>query len=443
MRSRVITLLLVAAPLIAEGPPARLSLVQAVDAAVAGDPAVAAAQAGLAAARAALGEAESTLQPHLDLSGSAVRYEEPMVVTPIHGFTPGQFPEFDETLLQSALSASYLLYDGGAGRARIRQARAGEAVAAAVLEAARAAIAARVATLYLAVLSRASSVQAHDLRAVALQAELDRVGKLRQVGRAADVEVLRVEAALAAAAAERTGAAADLEVAERSLSRSAGLPLDRTRAANLVGARFDSSFIPERQQLEKLASESNPDLHQARERLRVQRAAVSFARAGKYPRLQTVGSLLQFGSGEGDFTTEWNAGLQLRWSLFDGGATRARVAQASALAERAEQQVREIEREVREATDRALADLDRERATAESLETAVARFSEVARIEKLRLETGVGIQTDYLRAVADLMQARAGLAAARYRSMIAMVELARIAGQLDGTWLRQMFGGKP
>jgi outer membrane protein TolC len=414
----------------------KLTLAAAVHAALAADPVIGAATADVAAARAVTREAESARKPHLDLGGSILRYEEPMVVTPIHGFTPGQLPEFDETLIQSNLTASYLLYDRGAARARIRQSEAGEGAAEASLDSARAAIAARTAASYLIVLSQAASLQAHDLRKTALESELARVRQLLDVGRAANVEVLRVEAALAAAAAERTTTAANLEVAERSLALLTGLPESETRVFNLDAAAMRIPSVGEREPLQRAAVESNANVRQARQRALAQRAAISFARAGNGPRLLAVGSLLEFGSAEGSFALEWNTGLQVRWSVFDGGATGARVAQALAAAERAEQQIRIAERDARDAVDRALAEIEQARANAESLGTAVERFAEVVRVEKLRLDAGVGTQTDYLRAEADLMQARAGLAVAQYRTMIAAVEIARITGEISTFWSR-------
>ena len=418
-------------------PHAGLTMLRAIDAALSADPALAAARADFSAAHAVVGQAQSALRPHLDLSSSLLEYEKPMVVTPIHGFTPGELPEFDRTLLQSSLAATFLLWDGGASRARVRQAQAGESVASASVDAAVRTVAAQTAELYLTVLSQSAALEAHDLRITALNSELARVQQLRAVGRAADVEVLRVQAALAAAEADRTATAASLDVAERELARITGLAVEQTRAAELAKTPLDTSAIGEREALDRMAVESNPNVRQARERIAAQNAAMAFARAGNLPRLQAAGSLLQFGSGAGTFATEWNGGLMLRWSPLDGGATRARIAEAKAQALKAEEELKLSERNVRDAIDRAIADFEQARASVSSLETAVARFQEVVRIEKLRLQEGAGTQTDYLRAEADLMQARAGLAAARYRSMTAMVEIARLTGQLDASWISQ------
>jgi len=180
-------------------------------------------------------------------------------------------------------------------------------------------------------------------------------------------------------------------------------------------------------------------VQQMRARVVAQRAAITFARAGRYPQINLVGAFTEFGSSEGFLTGEWNAGMQLRISLFDGGATAQRVARARALTSVAAEQLRAVERDVQENVDQVLAEMSQALATVESLEKAVERFAEVARIERLRLENGAGTQTDYLRAEADLLQARAGVAAARYRAMLARVELARVSGTLAAAWIEQTF----
>ena len=64
-------------------------------------------------------------------------------------------------------------------------------------------------------------------------------------------------------------------------------------------------------------------------------------------------------------------------------------------------------------------------------EAAVSRFAELARVERLALEEGVGMQSDWLRAEAGLFQARAGLAEARHRVLSARIAWARATGRLD------------
>jgi outer membrane protein TolC len=85
--------------------------------------------------------------------------------------------------------------------------------------------------------------------------------------------------------------------------------------------------------------------------------------------------------------------------------------------------------------DAGLAALAGFRAQVEALTTAVEQFVAVVDIEALSLRAGAGVQPDYLRAVSDLLDARAALTRARAAEVGARITLARIAGQLDPAWI--------
>lgn len=409
-----------------------LTLAEAVRLASASHPAVEAGANEAAAAQAAVSESRAARLPSVTLGASALRYSEPMVATPIHGFSFTSLPPFEQTLVQSALTASTTLYDAGARSARIDEATRNADAASATVDTARQLVVARTATAYATVLGRAAILDAQLLRLRALEAERDRVQKFTDVGRAARVEMLRVEAAIAAAEAERVEAATTLDAAERALARLTGLASDATRAANLTEIH-DNDALPGRD------SSNAPWLRAARSRALAQHATIALARSARRPQLLASASELTFGTPRALLAGEWNAGLQLRFNVFDFGATGARIARASAAAKAADAQVSALELDNAIAVDAALAELEQSRAAAASLAKAVARFEEVARIEKLRLDNGAGAQTDYLRSEADLAAARASLAAMTYRIVIARVELARLAGELTPEWIEEEF----
>jgi outer membrane protein TolC len=87
------------------------------------------------------------------------------------------------------------------------------------------------------------------------------------------------------------------------------------------------------------------------------------------------------------------------------------------------------------ALDAANAAVTESAARTHALEASVAQWEEVARIEALSLETGAGVQQDYLRAEAALFQARAGRARARYDEILAWTGRARAQGRLDRAWI--------
>jgi outer membrane protein len=429
---------LLAALALSPGPDSTLSLSEVVRRALDHDPSLQASAATGDAARAAVGEARARWFPVVALSGSATQYQEPMIATPIHGFEPDRIPPFDETLFQAGVTLQYTLLDGGARGARLRGARARSDAALAALDDAAQGVVARGVRGYLAVLGARQVLDAHDRRLAALDAELGRVRLRRDAGRAADVEVLRVEATLAAARAERVRAAAGLDVAERELARLVGVPHDSARADRLIAVRGGDAPVPAREDLMTRALAASPALERARREQAAAAAGRAIAGAARWPTLDLFGAYMDRGGLDTEHQLEWNVGVQLSYPIFTGGAVSGAAARADAESRAAAERVRAVEQQVAGDVDRALAAVDEAGARVVSLETAVARFAEVARIELLRLDAGSGTQTDYLGAEADLLAARAALADARHGAIAARAELARVIGALDLAWVDQL-----
>ena len=443
MRPRRAYLLLFTLALIPAHAQEPLTLAAAVERALARFPSVEIARARQEEAAAALKEAEAGRRVRGRITASGTQYDEPAVVTPIHGFGPGLFPEFDDTIFQGQLTVSYTLYDGGATGARIRSAGAQLESAGAALGGAEQTLARRVAAAWLRALGRSRVLAAHDRWLRALEAELDRSRQRFDVGKAAQVEVLRAEAALASAQSDRVGFAGALDNAERELARLLEAPVEETRAARLVPVdRWDPAPL-DREALARAGIEISPAVRQAREQIAGAEAAVALAESAFRPEVRAVAYLNEFGSSEGHAATEWNAGFQLTVPLFDGGATRQRVARAQASRRVAEEQLRLAETQVRDEVDQAAAAAEEAQGRVASLEKAVDRFIEVARVQKLLLDNGAGTQTDYLNAEADLLAAQANLAEAEHAAVLARVDLARATGQLTPGWLRENLETQP
>ena len=422
---------------------APLPLAEAVRLAVGSHPAARSATARATAAAAGVELARAALRPTADLTATATRYQEPMVVTPIHGFTPGDLPTFDKTLAQGGLHLDHTLWDGGARAAVVDERGAAARAAAAGAEGAVQEVVAATVGTYLRALSVERILDAHHLRESALDAELARVREVFAAGATARVEVKRVEAACAAARAERVAAATALASSLRDLARFTGLPPAALPPASLVPVALATPDAPPREELLTALEETSPALRRAREELAAAEAALRLARAEDRPRLRGGARWLHFGSAEGDFTAEWNAGLTLAVPLYRGGATAARVARAEAAREAAAQGLAAVRLEAGQALDLALAEVADAGARAASLAEAEAALAEVVRVERLRLETGVGVEADYLTAEADLLATRARLAEARFGEMAARAGTARAAGELDPEWVERELVARP
>jgi outer membrane protein TolC len=117
------------------------------------------------------------------------------------------------------------------------------------------------------------------------------------------------------------------------------------------------------------------------------------------------------------------------------------VSRAEALREASRENVRLAELGAAVSVDRALATLEETEARAVSLRLAVDRSEEVARIERLRLDSGTGVQADYLQAEATLLSLRATLSEVEHGAVLARVQLAKAVGELDEGWLEENLGG--
>ncbi len=401
-------------------------------------PSVGVALATEAGATAAVGATTAAWWPRLGSQLSLVGHQEPMLVAPLHGFGPEQLErvEFERTLVQGNLSLGWTVFDGGARVNRIRGAKAGAAGAAASLTAAEMELTAAVTRAYLQVLTARGVLDAQERRIAALSAERDRVALFLEQGQAARVQVLRVDAALAEAEAQRIAASADLDLAERDLARLVDLPVNQTRVAELMPVRLsEAAGLSERARLVETAKVMSPELQRARQELERAEAGRRVARASWIPSLNVSGNYLGFSSSAGNTTTEWNVGLALSYPIFTGGARSSAVSEASAALRAAQERMRLAELRTTEAVDRALSASQETQALVEALGQAVEHQTEVVRIEQLSLEAGAGTQTDYLRAEADLARARSLLVQARHAEIAARVELARVTGELTVEWL--------
>lgn len=384
---------------------------------------------------AAHGEARSSRIPGVHAEATLTRFQEPMIVAPLHRFDITAPPQFDPTLIQSRLTLGYTLFDGGRRGARVGQARAVEESAGVGLLSAEMAVIEEVTAAYLNALTAAGVDDAAGKRLVALEGERRRTQQLLSQGRAARVELLRVEAALAQSRADRISSAAELEVTLRTLARLIGEETHLVTATGLVDVAMVER--PLDAETNQTAQFGNLELQIARRQAIAERAAARGARAEWLPSVRLSAGYVTFGSVGGNFSAEWQGGVAVSYPLFTGGGRRSRTARASARALRAEEEVRLVELQVNQAVDRAVAQLREGQARVTALSSAVDHLSEVTRIEQLSLSAGAGVQTDYITAEANLAAARADLVRSRNNVFRAHIALARIGGKLSLEWLAQ------
>jgi outer membrane protein TolC len=115
--------------------------------------------------------------------------------------------------------------------------------------------------------------------------------------------------------------------------------------------------------------------------------------------------------------------------------TSRRVARAEVQKDEAAARLESARLEIASGIDRALASWDEARARHAALSKASERLEEVARVQRLLLDTGAGTQVDYLSAEAELAGTRAALYEAEVALVLARVELGRVVAELSPSFL--------
>lgn len=413
-----------------------LSLIEAVQLGLAHHPRANTARAYEDATNARRRGAASARFPSVSLEGSAMGFQEPMIVAPLHGFDPTQPPVFARFLMQSRLLAHYTIFDLARG-ADIDRAEAVQRGASAMTDAAEADVVAAVATAYVSVVTARQVLVAEDLRLTSLQQERDRVGQFFAVGRSAEVEVLRADAAVESGRASRVAVEQELETSLRRLAQLVGLPIESITANSIESIVPAVTVDPSRDEIVAQALEHNPALTSAHSDLEGARAETRAARATWLPTIRVSAGFVSFDGNGAPFTSEWQGGISLSYPIFTAGARTARIDGAEASTVAAESTVREKELELSLSVDRAVATLRESRARTAALERVISLATEVTRIEQLALDVGSGVQTDFLRAEAELFVARADFERSRHAELNALITLAKLTGVLTPDWLRE------
>lgn len=410
------------------------TLRDALERAVAVHPSVEAARASADAAAAGVATARADRLPGVSLRGSGIHFQEPMLVAPLHRFDPTAVPDFDETLIQGTLGVDWTLFDGGRRGAEVRRASARLAASGEEAREAEAALLQRTAEAYLTALSAREMVAAQERHQAALEAEEARAARMVAEGAAPELEHLRALAELASARSDREAVRQRLELARTTLALLLDVAPEEVQPAALTTPPVPTGTLADQTRDPHTPSPGTPlppSLAAAQDRLAAAEAGVEVARAAWLPRLSAVGGYNLFAGGGVSPVAEWQGGLQLSYPLFTGGGRGSAVDASRAAAREARARVRVAEEEVALAAASARAAEEEARARMAALEAAVTRYAELARVERLALDEGAGVQSDWLRAEAGLFQARAGLAQARHRVLSARIAWARATGRLS------------
>lgn len=263
-----------------------------------------------------------------------------------------------------------------------------------------------------------------------LQGHLDNVQAQYNVGTKAKVDVLSSDVSLANAKTTALTADNAVAISESNLNNILGLPLETK--LNLADHQlpFDTYNIS-LQEATDYAMKYRPEVLQAA--LAVQEAEnnIDIADAGNKPTVSVTGS-----NDWADTTfpgidankRQWSVGANLTYKFYDGGATKAKVAQAKQallVARETEQQTREaVQLEVKQA----YLNIRSAAQKVEETQTVVDQARENYRIQNIRYQAGVGINLDVLDAQLSLNEAQVNHIQALYDYNVGIAKLEQVMG---------------
>lgn len=246
-----------------------------------------------------------------------------------------------------------------------------------------------------------------------LEDHLKNVQAQYDVGVVAKADVLRSQVELADAKQTLIQAENSYQLAEASLNKIVGLPMDTNLKLDnlLVYNKYDKTM----DDCLTYAAEHRPELMQAQYNVDAAKGALLVARSGHMP--QVAASATQQWSDTswpGDENGKWGVGVNVSMNVFDTGVTLSKIHGAEADLKKAEETYRNTVDSVNLDVRSNYLGLREAEKRISTTKLAVEQADEDYRIAQLRYMSGVGTNTDVLDAQVALTQAKTNYTKALY-----------------------------
>jgi outer membrane protein len=361
-----------------------------------------------AEARALVDEARAARRPDVSTRAGYTRIggNIPEVEFTFPGLdSPIEILPFERDRLSAELSVLQPLFTGGRLDGQIRAATQQAEAAAQRTAEERADVAFEVRRAYWELYGALAFRDATAGSLAQVEAHLRDVAQRVGAGTALNVELLAAQTRRSEVLLERVEADNAVRLGRLELSRLTGLPLGtEVQPADRIAVAEVGEAAPDLESLTARALASRPQIQALEFQVEALRAEVDIARGERLPELGLLGRYI-YGrpnpyafTQTGEFRGTWEAGLQLQWSPWDGGASSARVRQAGERVQAAQARLDEARERV--AIDVARQHLEARRAT-EALAVAaenVRQAEEAFRVARQQFDEGAALSSQVLEA---------------------------------------------
>jgi outer membrane protein TolC len=397
------------------------------------------------AARAIEGQREAAERPQLVAIASYTRtnHVEEFSVPTASGGVRVIYPDIPDNV-RSRIDLQWPIYTGGRLKGLTRAAGAEARAIEQDREAARADLKLEITRAFWSVITARASLDVVRQALDRTSAHLNDVRNQLGVGLVPPSDVLTIEAQHARQLMLSIEAESIVDTTTAEFKRLVGVDQDVPieLAADLSAA---ARAIPAAQESTSLAQPFRAAISEARER-RPERKSLLFritaaedrlaaASAGSLPVLTAIGGYDLARPNPRIFPIQeqwkpsWDVGVNLRWSLFDGGRVRAEAAEAAANRRATEARLRDFDSTIEVEIRQRMAELRSAGAAIEAAEAGVRAASEARRVIAERFSEGVATNTDVLNAQTALLQAELDVTRARANAELAGARLVRAQGR--------------
>ncbi|MCD6707357.1 MAG: TolC family protein [Thiobacillus sp.] len=382
--------------------------------------------------------ARSQHLPKVDLNAAYTRYAYPTFVTPIRD--TNVFPPMDRDIANIGLAMTLPLYHGG-------KLVAGEALAAHNREASIQTLRAggqdllfNVAATYTKALHFRQLVAALDVRIKALLQEEKDIGLRLREGRAARLELIRLQTQLSQARYDRIsvsqGEKDALSLLASLLGESGPVPV-----LSELGATAPALPVSADEAMRR-ALQQHPDILRLDAMGRAAKEKTAIARGDRLPQIDLVANAQETAGGDWKGYDDSQIGVQLSLPLFDGAIRKRRMEQAGLDQRQNALQLEDARNRLASEVEQAFGALSESRARLEAATQGETEAAEALRIETLRYHSGENTITDLLGAESALWSATASRLQAGYDITVSQARLLRVIGELAADSFRPADTGK-
>lgn len=370
--------------------------------------------------------ARSQHLPRVDLNADYTRYAYPTFITPIREV--GVFPPMDRDIANLGLALSLPLYSGG-------KLVAGEALATHNREAALQSLRAgeqdllfNVVATYTKALHFRELGKVLDARIKALQQQEKDISLRIEEGRAARLDLIRLQTQLSQARYDKVSVAQGENDARTLLAALLGETGPLAPLAELGATAPALPATPAAGQERALAR--RPDLLKLDALGLAAQQKTAIARGDRLPQVSLTAKAQESTGSNWTGYDDWNLGLRLSVPLFDGDIRQRRVEQAALEQKQMHLQRDDARNRIASEVAQAFGALAESRARLDFATQGETEAREALRIENLRYHAGESTITDLLGAEAALWAATANRLQAGYDITASQARLLRAMGEL-------------